>query len=173
MPSNYRLDPQRDLRLTRLVSVPRALVWRAWTEPEMLKPWFCPLPWKAIDCEIDLRPGGIFRTTMQSPEGVEFPNAGCYLEVVPETRLVWTNALLPGWRPAFNPEKVGGDDAGFVFTAMVELEDEGPATRYTATVMHADEAACQKHAAMGFEAGWSAALDQLLAMVQRDEGGVR
>ena len=165
MPSIYRLDPKRDLRLTRLVAVPRALLWRAWTEPEMLKPWFCPLPWRVLDCEIDLRPGGIFRTTMQSPEGAEFPNAGCYLEVIPERRLVWTNALLPGWRPSSTPEKSGADEAGFVFTAMLELEDEGTGTRYTATVIHADEAGCQKHAAMGFEAGWSAALDQLLAMV--------
>ena len=62
-------DGRLDLELTRFTKVPRALLWRCWTEPEHLMPWFCPLPWKTIDCEIDLRPGGVFRTTMLSPEG--------------------------------------------------------------------------------------------------------
>lgn len=163
----YQPNAQLDLSFTRVVNVPRALVWRAWTEPALLKPWFCPLPWKTIDCEIDLRPGGLFRTTMQSPEGAEFPNAGCYLDVVPQEKLVWTNALLPGYRP-HKPAAMGGaDDGSFMFTAMVELADAGEGTRYTATVIHADEAGCQKHAAMGFEVGWGVALDQLVAMIQR------
>lgn len=163
----YKLHPKLDLSFTRVVSVPRSLVWRAWTEPKLLMPWFCPLPWKTIDCEIDLRPGGIFRTTMQSPEGAEFPNAGCYLEVVPYEKLVWTNALLAGYRPSYVPEKCGTDNTGFMFTAMVELADEDGGTRYTATVIHADEDGCKRHAEMGFEAGWGAALDQLVDMSQR------
>jgi uncharacterized protein YndB with AHSA1/START domain len=156
-----------DLHITRVVDVPRALVWRAWTEPTLLMPWFCPLPWKTIDCEIDLRPGGIFRTTMQSPEGQEFPNLGCFLEIKPNEKLVWTNALLPGYRPSFIPEKCGTEDTGFIFTAMIELADCEQGTRYTATVIHADEDGCKRHAAMGFEAGWGAALDQLVAMVKK------
>ena len=163
----YQPNPKLDLSFTRVVDVPRALVWRAWTEPALLMPWFCPMPWKTIDCEIDLRPGGRFRTTMQSPEGAEFPNAGCYLEVVPQEKLVWTNALLPGYRPSKPAATCGADDAEFMFTATIELADAGEGTRYTATVIHADEAGCQKHAAMGFEAGWGAALNQLVAMVQR------
>ena len=167
MKLSYQPDARFDLSFTRGVDVPRPLVWRAWTEPELLKPWFCPLPWKTIDCEIDLRPGGIFRTTMQSPEGQEFPGTGCYLEVTPNEKLVWTNALLPGYRPSFVPEKCGTDDAGFMFTAMIELADHAQGTRYTATVIHADEAGCQRHAAMGFESGWGTALDQLIAMIKR------
>lgn len=163
----YQANAQLDLTFTRVVDVPRALIWRAWTEPALLMPWFCPLPWKTIDCEIDLRPGGLFRTTMQSPEGAEFPNAGCYLEIVPQEKLVWTNALLPGFRPC-NPAAANGSDAvDFLFTAMVELADAEQGTRYTATVIHADEAGCKQHATMGFEAGWGAALDQLVAMVKR------
>ena len=167
MQARYQPDSRCDLRFTRVVDVPRSLVWRAWTEPELLKPWFCPLPWKTVDCEMDLRPGGIFRTTMQSPEGVEFPNVGCYLDVVPQETLIWTNALLPGYRPGKLAATCGADDAEFRFTAMIELADAGPGTRYTATVMHADAAGCQKHAAMGFEGGWGTALEQLVAMVKR------
>jgi len=54
-----------------------------------------------------------------------------------------------------------------MFTAMVELVDHEQGTRYTATVIHADEAGCNKHAEMGFEGGWGAALDQLVAMIKR------
>ena len=167
MKPSYQPDSKLDLSFTRTVDVPRSLVWRAWTEPELLKPWFCPLPWKTIDCEIDLRPGGMFRTTMQSPEGKEFPNVCCYLEVLPQTKLVWTNALLPGYRPSVVTETCGSDEASFLFTAMIELADHAQGTRYTATVIHADEAGCKQHADMGFEGGWGTALDQLVAMIKQ------
>ena len=163
----FQPDELLDLRFSRTVDVPRQLVWRAWTEPELLKQWFCPLPWKTINCELDLRPGGMFRTTMQSPEGQEFPNSGCYLQVTPNEKLVWTNVLLPGFRPATPSPTCGDAQANFKFTATIELADEGSGTRYTATVMHADEAGCKQHAAMGFVHGWGTALDQLVAMIKK------
>jgi uncharacterized protein YndB with AHSA1/START domain len=171
MSSTYRAQARLDLFFTRDIDVPRALVWRAWTEPELLKQWFCPRPWTTTDCEIDLRPGGIFRTTMRSPEGRLFPNLGSYLEIVPNERLVWTNALLPGFRPSLLTQTCGTDEAGFQFSATIELADHAQGTRYSATVQHADEAACQKHAAMGFEVGWGMALDQLVAMVKQGVSG--
>ena len=81
-------DRERDLVLERVVDVPRHLIWNAWTNPEQLKVWFCPKPWGVSDCEIDLRPGGVFQTIMVSPEGEGFPNVGCYLEIVRGKRLV-------------------------------------------------------------------------------------
>ena len=168
MNPTYQPDAKLDLNFERIVDVPRALVWRAWTEPKLLMPWFCPLPWRTIACEIDLRPGGTFHTTMQSPEGQNYPNAGCYLEVIPQTKLVWTNALLPGFRPSSPGPTCGSDDANFMFTAMIELADHGGSTHYTATVIHADEVGCKKHAEMGFEGGWGTALDQLVAMIKKE-----
>ena len=97
---NIQIDPNLDLVLERTVDVRPELVWAAWTDSEHLKHWFTPAPWKTIDCEIDLRPGGMFRTVMQSPEGEEFPGTGCYLDVVVNRRLVWTSALGPGFRPS-------------------------------------------------------------------------
>lgn len=167
MSATYQPDAQLDLGFTRIVDVPRELVWRAWTEPELLMPWFCPLPWKTIDCGIDLRPGGLFRTTMQSPDGTELPNTGCYLEVIAGRKLVWTNALLPSYRPSAVTQTCRSDDANFLFTAMIELADHPGGTSYSATVIHADAAGCRQHAAMGFESGWGAALDQLVAMIKR------
>lgn len=149
-------DPKLDLVLERVVDVPRELVWAAWTRPEHLRKWFTPAPWTVADCEIDLRPGGIFRTVMRSPEGKEFPNIGCYLEVVPNERLVWTDALLPGYRPAENP----------FMTAIITLKSQGKGTRYTAVAIHRDDAGRKKHEEMGFYQGWGKALDQLVAHVK-------
>lgn len=153
-------DPQLDLSFERVVDISKEQIWKAWTEPRYITQWFTPAPWKTIDCEIDLRPGGIFSTVMLSPEGQRFPNAGSYLEVVENSRLVWTNALAPGFRPAALP------DGGFAMTAIIQLADQGGGTRYTATVLHENKVAREQHAAMGFEEGWGKALDQLVAMVK-------
>src|SRR3954466_15218568 len=93
---SYPPDPELDLVLERVVDVPAEAIWKAWTTPEQVKRWFTPAPWTTTECEIDLRPGGIFRTVMRSPDGRAFPNLGCYLEIVPNERLVFTNVLLPG-----------------------------------------------------------------------------
>lgn len=154
------LDSKLDLSFERIVEVPKELIWKAWTTPEHLMPWFCPLPWKTIDCDIDLRPGGIFRTVMLSPEGQEFPNSGCYLEVIRNERLVWTNALLPGFRPA---PAIRDSSVDFSFTAFIQLATHGTGTRYTATVIHGNEADRNTHDKMGFREGWGKALDQLVA----------
>jgi uncharacterized protein YndB with AHSA1/START domain len=148
-----KIDPKLDLVLERVIDVPPELVWRCWTEPEHLKPWFAPKPWTTTHCEIDLRPGGKFATTMRSPEGEDFPNAGCYLEVVPKSRLVWTDALLPGYRPSLEP----------FFTAVLTFEPEGTGTRYKAVAIHRDPEGRKKHEEMGFHEGWGTVLDQLVA----------
>lgn len=153
-------DPRLDLVLERLVDVPPEFLWRGWTVPEQLKKWFTPAPWKTVDCEIDLRPGGKFRTVLRGPEGQEFDNVGCYLEIVPKEKLVWTGALGPGFRP--RPVTVPA--APFVMTAVITLQRRGTGTLYTALVLHGDEEARKAHEKMGFEQGWGKALDQLLAL---------
>jgi uncharacterized protein YndB with AHSA1/START domain len=155
----HKPDPNLDLVLERVVDVPPNLVWAAWTTQEYIKKWFTPAPWQTVDCEIDLRPGGIFRTVMRSPEGQEFPNLGCYLEVIENAKLVWTAALKPGYRPQ-NSSRVP------LFTAVILFEPHGGGTKYTAIAIHGDEASAKKHADMGFHDGWGKALDQLVAFAK-------
>ena len=82
-------DPERDLFLARDVAASPEALWRGWTEPDLLKQWFCPKPWRVTDAEIDLRPGGIFRAAMAGPNGeVVDEGGGCWLEVVPNRKLV-------------------------------------------------------------------------------------
>jgi len=153
---NGKSDGRLDLVLTCVVSVPRALIWKAWTQPKHVKKWFTPAPWTTVDCEIDLRPGGVFRTVMRSPDGQEHTNVGCYLELVEHEKIVWTDALGPGFRPSTKP----------FLTAILTFEDHAGGTRYTARAMHKDDADRQKHADMGFDVGWSKALDQLIAIAE-------
>lgn len=157
-------DPRRDLSFERLVDLPREKIWAAWTQPELLLPWFCPRPWSTVSCEIDLRPGGIFRTVMRSPEGQEFPNLGCYLEVVPNEKLVWTNALGPGFRPVTAASLTTAES--FFFTACLSLSPQGTQTKYVARVKHGSTEDCGKHAGLGFQEGWGVALDQLIAFMK-------
>jgi uncharacterized protein YndB with AHSA1/START domain len=143
--------------LERDVDVAPDLVWKAWTEPKHLMPWFCPVPWKVTQCGIDLRPGGRFFTLMEGPGGGKVPNEGCYLEVVPKSRLVWTDAIHAGWRPAAKP----------FMTGALSIEPKGKGTRYTAMALHADERSRKQHEQMGFHEGWGKALDQLVALMRR------
>jgi uncharacterized protein YndB with AHSA1/START domain len=140
-----------DLVLSRLVAAPRAMVWRAWTEPELLKQWFAPAPFAWSEVEIDVRPGGMFRGLMRGPEGEEFPLSGVYLEVVEGERLVTTDVLEPGWRPSKEP----------FMTTIVTLADEAGGTRYIARVLHKSEEDVKRHVEMGFFDGWGKCTDQL------------
>lgn len=152
-------DPDLDLWFERVVEVPPRLVWAAWTQPEHIKQWFAPTPYKTIECEIDPRPGGIFRTVMESPDGeVMDGGAGCILEAVEHQRLVWTTALGPGFRPL--------PDEDLAFTAVIALAPEGDGTRYRATAIHRDPDAARRHADMGFVDGWGTALDQLVTLAR-------
>jgi uncharacterized protein YndB with AHSA1/START domain len=100
---------------------------------------------------------------MRSPEGQDFPNAGCYLEVVPNEKLVWTTALTPGFRPAGT--KGRDEHVPFLFTAVITLAPQGNRTRFMATVIHGDEDSRRKHEEIGFHQGWGTTLDQLVALV--------
>lgn len=164
---NHQLDPKLDLNFDRVVDLPPALVWAAWTEPEHIKHWFTPVPWTTVECEIDLRPGGIFRTVMRSPEGKDFPNIGCYLEIIKNEKLVWTNALLPGFRPASSTSDEVVACGDFLFTVAVSLAPHGNGTKYAALAMHRDEHGRKQHEDMGFRDGWGTALDQLVAHMKK------
>lgn len=149
-------DPKLDLVLERDIDVPVELVWKAWTTPEHLKNWFVPRPWTITACDIDLRPGGVFRSTMRSPEGQEFDNVGCYLEVVPNERLIWTDTLLPGFRPSPKP----------FFTAALLLERKGSGTHYKAMAIHGNEETRKSHEEMGFHDGWGTVVNQMVEFIK-------
>jgi uncharacterized protein YndB with AHSA1/START domain len=147
----------RELVLTRIINAPREKVYRAWTDPELLKQWFAPLPWTTPAAELDVRPGGANLIVMRNPEGNEFPNRGVYLEVVENERLVFTDAYTRAWEPSEKP----------FMTVIVTFEDEGGKTRYTARARHWTVTDREAHERMGFHEGGGQCADQLAALVAK------
>ncbi len=144
------------LGLSRLIAAPRKNIWRCWTEPELIKQWFTPRPWTTPVVEMDVRAGGASHMIFRGPEGQEFPNDGVYLEVVPNERLVFTDAYRAGWVPSEKP----------FMTGIISLKDEGQGTRYDAAVYHWREEDKLSHEQMGFHEGWGKATDQLEALAR-------
>jgi uncharacterized protein YndB with AHSA1/START domain len=153
-PSAIAPASDRELVLTRLIDAPRGKLYRAWTEPELLKQWFAPRPWTVPVAEIDVRPGGSSYVVLRGPDGQEFPNRGVYLEVVPNRRIVVTDAYTRAWEPAEKP----------FMTAIVTFDDEDGKTRYTARALHWTVADREEHERMGFHEGWGQCADQLAAL---------
>ncbi|HBR68230.1 MAG TPA: polyketide cyclase [Rhodospirillaceae bacterium] len=161
------VDTKLDLVLKRELAVPVSLVWRGLTEPELLKQWFCPKPWGLSDCRLDLRPGGEFYTVMQDPEGKQYPNTGCFLEVIREKRLAWTSTLIANYRPAPPVKEDDKECAHLAMTAIVSIESIPVGTAYTAHVMHGTPEQTKAHEEMGFYDGWGTTITQLEELLKQ------
>jgi uncharacterized protein YndB with AHSA1/START domain len=146
----------RELHLTRLLDAPRSAIWRCWTDPALLPIWFCPPPWKVSKAVMDVRPGGANLIVMNGPNGEEMPNRGVYLDVVPNEKMVFTDAFTEAWQPS--------QKAFMVVT--ITMADEAGKTRYDAKVRHWSDDDCKAHEAMGFHEGWGKATEQLEALAR-------
>jgi uncharacterized protein YndB with AHSA1/START domain len=155
----HTIDPELDLELVRELPVTAPAVFDAWTDPASVKEWFAPRPFTIERCEIDLRPGGGFRTVMLDPDGEQMMDTtSCYLEIVPHERLVWTTALTAGYRP---------QATDLPFTAILELTPTETGCRYRVIAVHQDPDGVKRHEDMGFHGGWGAGIDQLVEHLRR------
>ena len=146
MSKQFTINPKLDFAIERFIDAPTRLVWEALTKPEHLKEWYMPKPWGRVSrAEMDVRPGGIFSIDIATADGQESPNLGCFLEVIPMERLVWTSMLFPGYRPAVF------DD--IPITAIMTMETVGTGTRYVFTALHRDEADLEKNKDVGLLPG--------------------
>ena len=145
----------RDLILTRTFDAPPEKVFYAWTQPTLLKQWFAPLPWTTVEAELDVRVGGTGLIVMRDSEGKDFPSRGVYLEVVKNSRLVFTDAFTDAWELSEKP------------FMLVELafEAQAESTKYTARVRHWTIADREAHENMGFHKGWVTCAEQLAALI--------
>lgn len=147
-----------ELSITRDVPIPAARLYQGWTDPGLLVQWFTPKPWTTVRADLDVRAGGASVIVMRSPEGKEFPNPGIYLEVVPNERIVFTDAYTRAWEPSGKP----------FMTGVITFEDLGGGnTRYTASALHWTEEDRKQHEDMGFYPGWNQALDQLIELLTK------
>ncbi|HUC65640.1 MAG TPA: SRPBCC family protein [Stellaceae bacterium] len=156
-PTDATSSSDRELVLTRLIDAPRATLFRAWTEPALLKQWFAPLPYTTPVAELDVRPGGVSLVVMRDPRGNDIPCRGVYLEIVENERIVFTDAYTSAWEPAPKP----------FMTVILTFAEEDGKTRYMARVRHWTVADRETHEKMGFHQGWGQCADQLAALVAR------
>ena len=149
--------PELDLTVSRIIRAPRSAVWNAWADAASFERWWVPAPEVCRVLDMDLRPGGSFRTEI-SQDGAEFgPHiTGCFLAIDELERIVFTDALVAGWRPA---------ETSFV-TAVIIMRDHPEGTEYTATAMHRDLADRDRHERLGFHDGWSTVTGQLADLVE-------
>ena len=148
--------PKYELVLDRLLDAPREKLYRCWTEAELMKPWFCPQPWSVSHVETNVRPGGSSLIVMNGPNGEVMPNRGVYLEVVPNEKLVFTDAFTSAWVPSEKPFMV----------CELTFADEDGKTRYRAVAWHWSEEDMKIHQQMGFEEGWGIVATQLEAFAR-------
>jgi uncharacterized protein YndB with AHSA1/START domain len=146
-----------ELSIERTLDAPVAAVWRAWTEH--LEEWWAPRPWTSKIIEQDLRAGGKSVIDMRGPDNEGGPMEGIFLEVTPERRIVFTNALDGEWNPK-NPQPV-------MIVGYFEFTDLGNKTGYRAGARHWTKEAMEQHRAMGFEEGWGICANQLEQVAQR------
>jgi len=157
MTSNPAPSGDREFVLTRLIPAPREKIYRAWTDSSLLKQWFAPLPFTTPVAQLDVRVGGSSLIVMRDTDGADMPCPGVYLEVVPNERLVFTDAYTRAWEPSAKP----------FMTVILTFENEDGGTRYTARVRHWTEADRETHEKLGFHQGWGQCADQLAALVAK------
>jgi len=146
---------ERELLLTAVIDAPPEKLFAAWTQPELMTKWFAPKPWETPRATTDVRPGGSCNITMRGPDGTEFDNPGVYLEVVPNQRIVTTDAYTAAWVPSEKP----------FMTLILTFEDLGGKTKYTARLLHWTKEDCDSHEKMGFHEGWPICAQQLADLV--------
>ncbi len=151
-------NPALDLTISRVIKAPRAAVWNAWTDRASFEQWWVPAPAKCKVLAMDLRPGGALVTQISESGGDFTPHlSACFLAIDDHERIVFTNALVGGWRPAEQP----------FMTAIITLADHPLGTDYVAHVMHKNNADRNKHEALGFADGWGTVAAQLATLVER------
>lgn len=143
----------REVLVTRSFAAPRALVWRAHTEPALVRRWlFGPPGWSMTTCEIDLRVGGRYRYVLAGPDGATMGWGGAYREVVEPERLVSAEILDVDW--------TGGETVN-----TLVLADAGAATSLTLTILYASKEARDGAVGTGMTVGMDAgyrSLDSVL-----------
>lgn len=155
---NPSVNPELDLTISRVIKAPRSAIWRAWTDRASFEQWWVPAPARCKVQEMELRPGGSLVTLLSENGGDFVPHLrGCFLAIDELERLVFTNSLVGGWRPAEEP----------FMTAIITLREHPQGTEYVAHVMHKSNADRTMHEKMGFHDGWGTVTEQLARLVER------
>jgi len=152
----------RELVVVRTLDAPRALVWKAWTEPEHVAVWWHPEEFECMACEIDLKVGGAFRVTLRAPDGTLYPGNGVFREIVPPERIVYEGIADERDPPGRNPGGAGMPPGARV---TVTFGESGGRTEVTVVTRFPSATAGLAAKESGYDTGWSEGLEQLAALL--------
>jgi uncharacterized protein YndB with AHSA1/START domain len=151
----------REIVMTRDFAAPRRLVFDAFTKPELVKQWLLGPPgWSMPVCEIDLKVGGKYRYVWrQDSDGSEMGMGGVYREIVPQERIVCTEAFDQAWY------------AGEALGTLV-FSEQGGKTTITQTVLYQSREARDAVLKSGMERGVAASYDRLAELLASGTTGM-
>ncbi len=153
MNDEWIFRPEFDLRFEQQLDLDLDLVWRCWTEVELIKRWHPPMRLEMHECEVDVRPGGEFRTVLRSESGELLPELRRrYVEVLPHERLTFSDRL----------QAEAGEELSPLFTHRIELEQLGAGVHFRAYAIHATEQERELSQGLGLVETWIEELDRLL-----------
>jgi uncharacterized protein YndB with AHSA1/START domain len=155
-------ESAKTLVITRIINAPLERVWRALTEPELIRQWWGPEHFTSPAAQVDFRVGGKYLFAMRDPEGKDYWSTGVYREIAPMERFVYTDSFADAAGNVISPAEYGmGDDFPVETTVAVELEDLGGRTRLTLT----NTGMPRNEMFEMTRAGWSTSLDKLAQAV--------
>jgi uncharacterized protein YndB with AHSA1/START domain len=153
---NATHDDLRDLYISRVIKAPPQIVWRAWAEVELFEKWWTPKPVVTKVSQMRFETGGVFGTDIVMPNGDAHPSVGCFLQVIPNQQIIFTDALSGGFRPT---------KTAFM-TVIIDFNPHSDGCEYSVRIMHQSEEDKHRHKEMGFEEGWTTTIAQLAELVE-------
>lgn len=164
---------QEDIVISREFDAPRERVWKAWTDPELLKRWWGPEHFTAPSIKIDLRVGGKYVYAMRGPAGspfdVDMYSAGVFKEIVPHQKLVVTDYFSDKDGNLIDPSESGmSPDFPKETTYTILFEDIGKGRTRLSLVFPRPESEAQYQAVLksGMTEGWNSSLNKLAEVLQ-------
>lgn len=156
MSTNTLNSDPRDLYMSRVIKASPQAVWRCWAEVELLEKWWTPKPVVTKVSQMKFAPGGVFGTDIVMPNGDAHPSVGCFLDVTPHQRIIFTDALSGGYRPTKRS----------FMTVIIELKPHDEGCLYSVRILHSAEEDAYRHKEMGFDDGWTTTCSQLAELAE-------
>ncbi len=153
----------RELVLTRTFDAPRKLVYKVWTDPKHITKWWGPQHFTAPVCEVDLRPGGAYRYVMRSPDGMDFPVSGKFIEIVSGERLVYSDDSFEQkdmWKTLLGKSLPDVDFSTIQSIITVTFEDDGDGTKLTLITRFVSNEVRDAMLQMQMAEGWTQSLEK-------------
>ncbi|MEQ1526514.1 MAG: SRPBCC domain-containing protein [Gallionella sp.] len=147
-----------ELSFSRVFDAPRALVWKAWTDPSHIEQWWGPNGFTGQSCKMDLRTGGLFDLTLCTPSGVCYPCRGKFHEIIEPERIVYDGEAVEG-----HPCGAGLPPHSRVTVTFAERNRQTTLTLHTRFISAAQRDAAKQ---AGYRQGWEDSLQRLATFLQ-------